>query len=86
MLRRVEEQPADADSYIQTPYGIAAVRADEVPAADGDEGLFGSPRATEPVSHRMHIQSFHHIKCLWWHAHRSSHLPFLHLRQQACML
>lgn len=54
MLRRVEEQPADSDSYIQTPYGIAAVRVDEVPAADEDEGLFGSPRATEPVSSDTH--------------------------------
>ena len=50
MLRRVEEQPADVDSYIQTPYGVAAVRVDEVPAADEDEGLFGSPRPTVPVS------------------------------------
>ena len=50
MLRRVEGQPADVDSYIQTPYGVAAVRVDEVPAADEDEGLFGSSRATVPVS------------------------------------
>jgi hypothetical protein len=49
MLRRVEEQPADVDSFIQTPYGVAAVRVDGPPAADEDEGLFGSARPTVPV-------------------------------------
>lgn len=50
MLRKVEEQPVDVENYIQTPYGVAAVRVDEAPPKDDDDALFGSPTATEPVN------------------------------------
>lgn len=41
------------ENYIQTAYGVAAVRVDEPPPADEDDAMFGSPPATEPVTYQQ---------------------------------
>lgn len=53
LLRRVQDQPADVENYIQTSYGIAAVRVDEPPPPDEDDAMFGSPPATEPETYQQ---------------------------------
>lgn len=73
MLRKVEEQPADADNYIQTPYGVAAVRLDVAPPADEDDALFGSPPATEPVKFNSYFRFQQHFTSFTSYSRRSLH-------------